>query len=67
MFKIPAHNADAMNIMTAFILVMIQLQMTHASGLISYRKVNFWQTILQKKIVSRKPVMLVTSSVEAIT
>jgi len=59
--------ADAMNIMTAFILVMIQLQMTHASGLISYRKVNFWQTILQKKIVSRKPVMLVTSSVEAIT
>jgi hypothetical protein len=55
--------ADAMNIMTGFILVMIQLQVTHASGLISYRTVNFWKTWTEKRIVIReKPGLLITQN-----
>jgi O-antigen ligase len=51
--------SDAMSILTSFILVMVQLQMIHEFGLISYRRVNLWQTIRQKKIVYRtKPPLL---------
>ena len=50
--------ADAMNIMTGFILVLIQLQMTHLSGLVSYRKVSLWKTLIQKKLVYRDPVRI---------
>jgi O-antigen ligase len=45
--------ADAMSIMTSFIMVMLQLQMQHASGLTSYRNVNFWQTMRRKEIIFR--------------
>ncbi len=46
--------SDAMGIMTAFILVMLQLQMTHLSGKINYKDVKFWQTIRKKEIVMRE-------------
>jgi hypothetical protein len=51
--------ADAMNIMTGFLMVMVQLQMRHATGMTSYKKVHFIQTFLQKKIVFRKQVTLI--------
>ncbi len=55
--------ADAMSIMTGFILVIIQLQMIHTSGLVSYKKVNLWQTIRRKEIVLRKPVILIVDPI----
>ena len=55
--------ADAMSIMTAFILVIIQLQMIHTSGYISYKRVNLWQTIRQKEIVLRNPIKLIADPV----
>lgn len=58
--------ADAMNIMTAFILVMIQLQMRHQTGLVSYRKVNFWKTIRNKKLILREPIPLLTGKIALI-
>ncbi len=51
--------ADAMSIMTSFILIMLQLQMIHSSGLISYKKVNLWQTLRQKRLIIREPVKLI--------
>ena len=47
--------SDAMNIMTGFILIMIQLQMKHESGMLSYKDINIWQTWRRKEIVLRKP------------
>jgi O-antigen ligase len=55
--------ADAMNIMTGYLLVMVQLQMTHQSGLISYRKVRIWKTFKSKKLIFRKPVMPINLSI----
>lgn len=55
--------ADAMSIMTGFILVIIQLQMIHTSGYISYKRVNLWQTIRQKEIVLRNPIKLIADPV----
>ncbi len=51
--------ADAMGIMTSFILVMIQLQMIHESDMISYRDVNIWQTWRRKEIIYRKSYPLI--------
>jgi hypothetical protein len=45
---------DAMNIMTGFVLVFLQLQIKHSSELISYKDVRFWQTVIQKKLVFKK-------------
>ena len=47
--------ADAMSIMTSFILIMIQLQMKHESGIINYKDVNTWRTWQRKEIIFRKP------------
>ena len=54
--------ADAMGIMTSFILVMIQLQMIHESDMISYRDVNIWQTWHRKEIIYRKSYPLIQNA-----
>jgi O-antigen ligase len=46
--------ADAMSIMTSFILVILQLHMLHSGGIVSYRNVNLWQTWQRKEIVFRR-------------
>ncbi len=46
--------ADAMGIMTSFILVMIQLQMLHESDRVNYKDVNIWKTWRRKEVVLRK-------------
>ncbi|MEP7234899.1 MAG: O-antigen ligase family protein [Ignavibacteriota bacterium] len=45
--------SDAMGILTAFVLVMIQLQIKHTSGLTSYKNVLFWETFKRKELVMR--------------
>ena len=46
--------ADAMNMMTGYILVLVQLQMKHQSGMISYKNVDFLRTFFAKKLLPRK-------------
>ncbi|MDP4220624.1 MAG: O-antigen ligase family protein, partial [Bacteroidota bacterium] len=46
--------ADAMSIMTSFVLVILQLQMLHTSGIINYKNVDFWRTWRRKELVFRK-------------
>lgn len=58
--------ADAMNIMTGFIMVMVQLQMKHQTGLTTYRRVKFLQTLITKQLVFRAPNQL-TKPVERST
>lgn len=57
--------ADAMGIMTAFILVMLQLQIMHTSGVVSYKNINLLQTVLQRKLVVRKKDKLIRRPIMA--